>query len=138
MADPYLPPAAHARSAAAPRCSHCPKCGETESTKVRYNWWGGALGPKLFHVVRCSRCRAQYNGRTGGSLTKAIIIYQVIAVLVFGTITVVIALNWGSVKQLLFAASHPVSRDPWRGRHRDGVGNVSEPTRSGRVAWHET
>jgi hypothetical protein len=55
---------------------------------VGFNWWGGALGPRLFHVVRCDQCRAQYNGRTGGSLTKVIIVYQgialVVAVALFG------------------------------------------------------
>jgi len=102
MADPYLPPAA-TLDPPLPEAPQCPKCGETGSSKVRYNWWGGAVGPKLFHVVRCNRCRTQYNGRTGGSLTKVIIINQAVAVLVFGSVTVAIAFNWDSVKQLLFS-----------------------------------
>jgi hypothetical protein len=91
--DPYLPPTAPI-DAPLPATPQCPKCGEASSTKVGFNWWGGALGPKLFHVVRCNRCRAQYNGRTGGSLTKVIIVYQLVAVVVFGALAY---LSWDAV-----------------------------------------
>jgi hypothetical protein len=40
----------------------------------------GVLGPKLFHVVRCAGCQKSYNGKTGGSLTWTIAIYQVVAI----------------------------------------------------------
>jgi hypothetical protein len=83
MADPYLPPSAPI-DAPLPVLPKCPKCGNTSSTKVGFTWWGGALGPKLFHVVRCGGCRAQYNGRTSAKLTSTIIVYQLIAVVVFG------------------------------------------------------
>jgi hypothetical protein len=57
----------------------CFKCKNTTATKVRFTWWGGALGPRLFNVVQCSRCGTRFNGKTGGSLTNVIIIYQAIA-----------------------------------------------------------
>jgi hypothetical protein len=56
----------------------CPSCKNTSATKVRFTWWGGALGPKLFSVVRCTQCRTRFNGKTGGSLTKVIVVYQLI------------------------------------------------------------
>jgi uncharacterized protein (DUF983 family) len=81
--DPYQPPTAPIgqpfQSASA---STCPKCGSQSATKVGFNWWGGALGPRLFHVVKCSQCGTQYNGKTGGTLTKVIIIYQGVILLV--------------------------------------------------------
>jgi len=83
MADPYLPPSSPL-DAPLPAVPKCPKCGNTSASKVGFNWWGGALGPRLFHVVRCDSCRAQYNGKTGGSLTTTIIVYQLVALVVFG------------------------------------------------------
>jgi len=75
--NPYQPPSAPLDAATAVAC---PRCGNQVATKVGFTWWGGALGPKLFSVVRCTQCRAQYNGKTGGRLTKTIIIYQGVAV----------------------------------------------------------
>jgi len=62
----------------------CPKCDGTSATKVKYNWWGGALGPKLFHVVKCTACRTQYNGETGKGLRKVILVYNLIVAAVVG------------------------------------------------------
>ena len=61
----------------------CPKCGATSASKVGFTWWGGAIGPRLFHVVGCNQCRTQYNGKTGGKLTKVIVLYQVTVLAVF-------------------------------------------------------
>lgn len=83
--DPYRPPTAPIDAVApAETAVSCPKCGHNSVTKVRYNWWGGALGPKLFHVVKCNQCRLQYNGRTGRKLTLVIIVYQAVVLVVFG------------------------------------------------------
>jgi predicted nucleic-acid-binding Zn-ribbon protein len=60
----------------------CPKCGNTEANKVSYTWWGGALGPAIFHHVKCTRCGATYNGKTGQSNMTAIIIYTVVILVV--------------------------------------------------------
>ncbi len=89
--NPYSAPAATinagAVAAALPGMAACPKCQGPAVTKVKFTWWGGALGPKLFNVVRCGGCSTQYNGKTGGSLTKTIIVYQAIAIAVFGSLT---------------------------------------------------
>lgn len=81
--DPYRPPAAPLDAPPATEAvANCPKCGANRATKVSYNWWGGALGPKLFHVVKCGQCKAQYNGRTGAKLTGVIIGYQAVVLVV--------------------------------------------------------
>ncbi len=81
--DPYRPPAAPIEGPApAESAANCPKCGSNSATKVGFTWWGGALGPRLFRVVKCGKCRAQYNGRTGAKLTGAIIGYQAVAIVV--------------------------------------------------------
>lgn len=53
----------------------CPKCGETSAKKVSYTWWGGALGPALFTHVKCQTCGTQYNGKTGTSNQRNILLY---------------------------------------------------------------
>lgn len=73
-----------------PRLPHlyapCPKCGARDASKVSFTWWGGLVGPRMFHVVRCRACDASYNGRTGGKLTATIVVYQIIAALVVAVI----------------------------------------------------
>lgn len=61
-----------------PQYAPCPKCGSTNAQKVGYTWWGGALGPALFHHVKCNSCGTTYNGKTGKSNVTAIIIYSVV------------------------------------------------------------
>jgi transposase-like protein len=61
-----------------PQNAPCPKCGSTNAQKVGYTWWGGALGPAIFHHVKCNQCGATYNGKTGKSNVTAIIIYSVV------------------------------------------------------------
>jgi hypothetical protein len=80
--DPYRPPQAPLDDPSIPAVAPCPKCGARSASKVGFNWWGGALGPRLFHVVQCNPCATQYNGRTGGTLTRVIILYQVTVLLV--------------------------------------------------------
>lgn len=91
--NPYSAPAATINAgsvaAALPGMAACPKCQGAAVAKVKFTWWGGALGPKLFNVVRCGGCNCQYNGKTGASLTRTIIVYQVIAIAVFGSLTYV-------------------------------------------------
>ncbi|HMF39925.1 MAG TPA: hypothetical protein VKQ32_04495 [Polyangia bacterium] len=77
MPDPYLPPSASI-DAAPSGALKCPKCGNELYTKLGFTWWGGALGPRLLNAVRCNRCSATFSGRTGASLTGAIVIYQVV------------------------------------------------------------
>ncbi len=80
---PYPPPQAPLDHPNEPWVAKCPKCGAASASKVGFNWWGGAVGPRLFHVVKCNQCGTQYNGRTGGKLTVVIIVYQVSVLLVF-------------------------------------------------------
>jgi len=70
----------------------CPKCGNSTAEKVKFTWWGGILGPKLLTHVKCTACRAAYNGKTGKDNTAAIAIYfAVIAILCLGLIVVIFA-----------------------------------------------
>ena len=59
----------------------CPKCGSTNVKKVSYTLWGGALGPALFTHVKCQSCGTQYNGKTGQSNQRNIIIYTLVSFL---------------------------------------------------------
>jgi transposase-like protein len=56
----------------------CPLCGSPHSRKVKFTWWGGALGPALFSHVKCLACGAAYNSKTGKSNTAAVTLYVVI------------------------------------------------------------
>jgi hypothetical protein len=88
--NPYQPPSAPV-DGPLPGV-RCPKCGGQGSTKVNFTWWGGALGPRLFNVIRCVQCRAQYNGKTGGKLTKTILAYQGVGLLIGVAILVLVTL----------------------------------------------
>ena len=66
-----------------PLYAPCPKCGSTKAQKIRYTWWGGALGPNLLNLVKCDGCGTAYNGKTGQSNTGGIITYFVVAPVIF-------------------------------------------------------
>jgi len=53
----------------------CPNCGQRNARKVKYTWWGGALGPNMFTHVKCENCGTEYNGKSGKSNRTNIIIY---------------------------------------------------------------
>ncbi|HET7145161.1 MAG TPA: hypothetical protein VFI68_14170 [Anaerolineales bacterium] len=53
----------------------CPNCGQSNAKKIRYTWWGGALGPAIFSHVKCQNCGTEYNGKTGQSNKQNIVIY---------------------------------------------------------------
>ena len=57
----------------------CPSCSKSEATRVEFTWWGGLLGPKLYHHVKCGNCGTTYNGVTGKSNVMSIIRYSIIA-----------------------------------------------------------
>jgi hypothetical protein len=88
--NPYRPPAPLG-GVPDPSEPPCPKCGARSASKVSFNWWGGAVGPRLFNVVKCSQCRTEYNGKTGKKLTKVIIAYQ-------GVVIVVLIVLWAVLK----------------------------------------
>ena len=56
----------------------CPKCGGAEFAPVKWSLWGGVLGPKLLHHVKCTKCGAKFNGKTGKDNFTAIVIYTVV------------------------------------------------------------
>ena len=74
----------------------CPSCGAEEASKVGFTWWGGIIGPALLSHVRCGKCGATYNGKTGQSNTTGIIIYTlVVLAIVIGLLIVVAVMNSG-------------------------------------------
>lgn len=58
--------------------SGCPKCGSPLVQPVKFTWWGGILGPKLFNHTKCTACNYYFNSKTRRSNTPAIIIYSVV------------------------------------------------------------
>lgn len=59
----------------------CPKCRSKKSSKVSYTWWGGIIGPAIFKMVRCNRCRTSYNRKTGRPISGSeIAIYTFVMV----------------------------------------------------------
>lgn len=56
----------------------CPSCGNSNAQQLKFTWWGGVLGPKLLHHVKCNSCNVKYNGKSGKSNTTNIIIYAVV------------------------------------------------------------
>jgi uncharacterized protein (DUF983 family) len=58
---------------------------------VKFTWWGGLLGPKMLSHVKCQQCGLAYNGKTGQSNTKGIVIYAIVVnVIVFALVLIVI------------------------------------------------
>ncbi len=75
----------------------CPQCGAAgvgDISPVRYTWWGGVVGPRLLHHVKCVRCGTTYNGATGRSNGGAIAGYLAV---IFIVCTVLYA--WASSAQ---------------------------------------
>jgi len=59
----------------------CPRCGRNDVAQIKFTWWGGAIGPRMLHHVRCRGCGTAFNHRTGGSNAAQIGVYvAVIAV----------------------------------------------------------
>lgn len=62
-----------------PRPGMCPGCGSRKSSKVTYTWWGGLIGPAVFGLVKCGKCRKQYMGGSGKPLgALQIIVYSLV------------------------------------------------------------
>jgi transposase-like protein len=56
----------------------CPRCTRPYPEQVKFTWWGGLLGPRLFKHVKCIGCGLTYNGKSGQSNTTNIVIYSVV------------------------------------------------------------
>jgi hypothetical protein len=64
----------------------CPKCRHKNAIEVKFTWWGGIIGPKMFNVVKCLECGTQFNGDKGKLLNDVIIIYLIIIIGAFATL----------------------------------------------------
>ena len=71
----------------------CPYCGNYDATRVTFTWWGGLLGPKLLHHVKCRRCNKCFNRRTGTSNTTAIVVYIAISGVVFFVVALLLVMS---------------------------------------------
>ncbi len=58
----------------------CPRCGCQYADRVKFSWWGGLVGPKLFTHVKCRNCASCYNGKHGTWNTTNIVLYTIAGV----------------------------------------------------------
>jgi hypothetical protein len=65
----------------------CPTCRRPDPEQVKFTWWGGVLGPRIFKHVKCNGCGLTYNGKTGQSNTTNIVVYSVVLGLVALVVT---------------------------------------------------
>jgi len=73
----------------------CPKCGDPHSVPIKFTWWGGVFGPSLLNHVRCTRCHATYNQKTGRDNTKGIAIYcAVCGVIILAAVIVLLVTGY--------------------------------------------
>lgn len=70
----------------------CPRCRMPEPQPVKFTWWGGVLGPKMLSHVKCQQCGLAYNGKSGQSNTKGIVIYSIVVGLIVFVIFALIAI----------------------------------------------
>jgi transposase-like protein len=71
------------------RYAPCPKCSACEATEIGFTWWGGIVGSKMFHHVKCPKCGTTYNGQTGKSNQQAIAIYVTVCTIIsFAMVTI--------------------------------------------------
>ena len=56
----------------------CPECGSSDVGLCKFTWWGGVVGPKLLTHVKCVSCGKKFNGKTGQSNTRGIVIYTIV------------------------------------------------------------
>ncbi|HEX8844963.1 MAG TPA: hypothetical protein VF791_09985 [Pyrinomonadaceae bacterium] len=71
----------------------CPTCRRPDAEKVKFTWWGGLIGPRLFSHVKCRGCGTTYNGKSGKSNTTAITLYLVIPFVIALVIVVIFVLG---------------------------------------------
>src|SRR5207237_381302 len=61
----------------------CPNCDAPgDAALMPWTLWGGFVGPWLLTHVRCNRCGACYNGKSGKYNTTAIVLYIVIPIII--------------------------------------------------------
>lgn len=92
--NPYASPKVQggARREPTEQFAPCPRCGASEARRITFTWWGGLLGPRMLAHVRCHACGAKFNGRSGRSNTKAIVLYNLVALGV--TVILLVTFFW--------------------------------------------
>jgi len=85
--NPYAPPVTPAPLQGMPppgseQFAPCPQCRCPYAKRIKWTFWGGALGPWMFTHVRCTHCGSAYNGKTGQWNTNNIVVYMLVGVLV--------------------------------------------------------
>ena len=60
----------------------CPRCGQPAAKPVKFTWWGGLTGPRMFNHHKCHACNYTFNGKTGLPNTTAITLYLVIGAII--------------------------------------------------------
>ena len=76
--NPYQPPSTPVRASV--EAAPCPGCGAQDARAVSFTWWGGVLGPRMFHMVRCNACNRAFDSQSGGTLGRKILVYQVVSI----------------------------------------------------------
>ena len=86
--DPYAPPrlpiAPDDREALreAALAGLCPRCRGADVKRLRWTWWGAAVGPLLLGHTVCQACGFGFNRRTGRNNGGKIAVYVVLMILV--------------------------------------------------------
>jgi len=87
MTNPYQPPQTNLPPGGHPnRLSSgpgvCPSCQSDDYNEVKFTWWGGMLGPRMFNHVKCKGCGSTFNSKSGKSNNSAIAIYSVVGLVI--------------------------------------------------------
>jgi hypothetical protein len=83
----------------------CPKCGSTNVRAPTFTWWGGFLGPKLFHHRVCDACRFTFNAKTGRSNKGPVLAYTGAGVVLGIAVGAVVAFNLVAKDQIVDMAA---------------------------------
>ena len=73
----------------------CPSCQNAFAKPIKFTFWGGAFGPRLFSHAKCTNCGTKFNFKTGKSNLMPIVIYNIVGFVV-GVIAFVVAFSFFS------------------------------------------
>ena len=81
MEQPPIPPTNYPRpNLELARGEPCPTCLSRATDRVKFTWWGGAVGPWMMSLTKCRACGTQFNSKTRKPVGSAILVYNVIAI----------------------------------------------------------
>jgi hypothetical protein len=72
----------------------CPQCGARGAKRILWTFWGSFYGPALMAHVRCPKCHAAYNGKTGKSNGVRILVF---CLLVYGFLLLLVGVPIGLI-----------------------------------------